>query len=260
MAPVVTFETPENIAVSYPLAGPGTRFIAFVFDGFIILVSLLILYLIAVILGLTLLSPDRQSMGLSSAVLVSGLTVITGFIFIAYFGVCEWLMNGVTPGKSAMRIRVVMADGFSLSFTGVLLRSLFRLIDVIPVFWVVPVVSQREQRLGDMAGGTIVISEMPLPLHTIRTQLAQRPVEDARFTFTGPQLLALSASDLQAIELFLERKERLNVSHRLQLSERLVGALERKLDVLESVFPADRERFLEDLMAAHARKESRDVA
>lgn len=261
MSPVVTFETPENIPVSYPLAGPGTRFIAFIFDTFIILVSLVILVLISLIV--VLLAGDTGSgLGIpfSEDVVISGLIVFIGFVFIGYFGVSEWLMNGVTLGKSAMRIRVVMADGFSLSFTGVLIRTLFRLIDVIPVFWVVPVVTAREQRFGDLAAGTIVVSESPAPMQTVRAQLAEHPAPEAQFEFAGPQLAALTPAEVEAVELFLVRRDALQPEHRASVAERLAQALITRMGYTNAVEPEEHEPFLEDALAAYARKESRDVA
>jgi uncharacterized RDD family membrane protein YckC len=263
VSPVVTFETPENIPVSYPLAGPGTRFIAFIFDAFIIFVSIVTLVLILVILALSFGQQAAEAgvgVNMPGAVAAAIATVVMGFIFIAYFGVCEWFMNGATPGKAAMRARVVMADGFSLSFTGVLLRNIFRLIDIIPLLWVVPVVTQREQRFGDMAAGTIVVSEIPLPMHTVRGQLAARPAGDALFVFSPAQSAALTEADVEAMELFFERRDRLHPTHRIQIAERLVQAVALKLDLAQDIFPADRERFLEDLLAAYARKEARDIA
>ena len=260
MSPVVTFETPENIPVSYSLAGPGTRFIAFIFDTFIIVVGLLIVLLIAVIVGLLFTDAIARAIPFSGAVIQSALTIFVGFVFIGYFGVSEWLMHGVTVGKSAMRIRVVMADGFSLSFTGVLLRSLFRLIDIVPFLWVVPVVTAREQRFGDMAAGTIVISEMPLPIHTIRTQLAGRPASEAAFEFSASQIAMLRPAEVETIEMLLERRDGMAYAHRAHLAARLVAALSRRLGLVEAVAAPDHERFLEDLLAAYARKESRDVA
>lgn len=258
MSPVVTFETPENIPVSYPLAGPGTRFIAFIFDTFIILVGLLILFLVSLIL--VLVFADANAMPFSGDVVIAGLTVFVGFVFIGYFGVSEWLMNGVTIGKAALRIRVVMADGFSLSFTGVLVRTLFRLIDVIPLLWVVPVVTAREQRFGDMAGGTIVVSEVPAPMHAVRTQLAERPVSEADYVFSATQLAAMTPEEVEAIETFLVRRDALIPEHRRDLAARLTTALSTRIGYSEPLGSSDHERFLEDLLAAYARKESRDVA
>lgn len=259
MSPVVTFETPENIPVSYPLAGPGTRFIAFIFDMFIMIVSLAMVFLLATIVVL-LLADTGGPVNLSGSVVMSALIVFAGFVYLGYFGMSEWLMNGMTIGKAAMRIRVVMADGFSLSLTGVLLRTLFRLIDVVPLLWVVPVVSVREQRFGDMAGGTIVISEMPLPMHTIRTRLAERPAAERKFAYSAAQVAMLIPAEAEAMEMFLERRHDMETGHRLQLAARLVDALSGKLALVDPVLPPDREPFLEDLLAAYAHKESREVA
>lgn len=76
-----------------------------------------------------------------------------------YFGLSELLMRGQTIGKRQMNIRVVKADGFALDPMGVLIRTIFRLVDQIPFLWIVPVVSSRQQRFGDMAARTLVVAE-----------------------------------------------------------------------------------------------------
>jgi uncharacterized RDD family membrane protein YckC len=53
----------------------------------------------------------------------------------------------------------VKADGFALDPMGVLIRTIFRLVDQIPFLWIVPVVSSRQQRFGDMAARTLVVAE-----------------------------------------------------------------------------------------------------
>lgn len=257
MEETVRFETPETVVVSYRLAGPGTRFIAFFFDMLIIAIAYLILAL-AFGLGMILLGPEfRQEVApyiIAMIFIVSG-----GFALILYFALFEWLMHGQTPGKRASNIRVVMDGGFSLSFGGVAIRNIFRLIDTIPLLWIVPVVTPKTQRLGDLVAGTIVVAEEPGRVNPLREVLAARPIEQSRFLFSGDQLARLRPVDVQAVELFLERRPALHPQHRLTLLRKLVRGLTTRLQVVEPVTDDEGERFLEDLLGAYGRREAREV-
>lgn len=70
-------------------------------------------------------------------------------------------MNGQTIGKKAMKIRVLNMNGSNPTYSQYFIRWLLRLID----FWmgwgivefICVVASQKNQRLGDLAAGTIVV-------------------------------------------------------------------------------------------------------
>lgn len=255
MTDTVRFETPENIAVTYRLAGAGTRFIAFFFDTLLIFFGFVTVGLVATI-TLLLTSPTSDL-----APYVAALIFLIGFGFanIAYYGLFEWFTRGHTPGKRLMGIRVVMDEGFSLTFTGVVIRNIFRVLDIIPILWIVPVVTRKTQRFGDMVAGTIVVSEQPVPGAALREAMAARRPEEIQFTFTGEQLGRLRDEDVRALEMFLERRPRLHPEHRALVAQRLVRGLGTRLEL--PIMPTDqeRERFLEDLLAAFARREAREL-
>jgi len=82
-------------------------------------------------------------------------------IVIAYFTGFEAVF-GATPGKALLRLQVVMLDGGRPSFGAILMRNVLRLVDVLPVFYIVgALVAQstlHEQRVGDIVAGTIVVA------------------------------------------------------------------------------------------------------
>lgn len=257
MHDIARFETPENIAITYRLAGPGTRFVAFLFDSLLIFVALVLVFIALVVLAVVTESTMFDVAGLA-AILV--FTIGVGFVNIAYYGVFEWFMNGQTPGKRLARIRVVSDGGFSLTFSGVVIRNVFRLIDVIPLLWVVPVVTRKMQRFGDIVAGTIVVTEQTGRVNPIREILATRPASDAVFTFSPDQLRALRTIDVDAVERFLERRGVLHIDHRAALAERLTRGLVRRLQPSVPPNADERERFLEDVLAAYARRETRELS
>ena len=78
----------------------------------------------------------------------------------AYFILFEAFF-AATLGKMVMGLRVVKADGSPYSWSSVIVRNLLRFIDALPVFYLIGLitvaVSKRNQRLGDMAAGTLVV-------------------------------------------------------------------------------------------------------
>lgn len=142
--------TPEGIVFSQLLAGPVTRFLAWVVD-------LACVLMMVIILGQLLTLLQLISMNLAGAIYALGYFVIS----IGYGILCEWLWRGQTFGKRLLRLRVVDAEGLRLQFNQIVVRNLLRCVDSLPLFYVVGGVacwlSPKCQRLGDLAANTIVI-------------------------------------------------------------------------------------------------------
>ncbi len=123
------------------------------------LVDVLLLGLVFVLLGV-ITGGAHSSSSSASVTLGAGGTVI--FVLIAgiyYFG-CE-STAGQTIGKRLVGIRVRSDDGTPARTRGVAIRTILRIIDVLPLLYLVGFVAMmatgvRRQRLGDLAGRTIV--------------------------------------------------------------------------------------------------------
>jgi len=123
------------------------------------LVDVLLLGLVFVLLGV-ITGGAHSSSSSASVTLGTGGTVI--FVLIAgiyYFG-CE-STAGQTIGKRLVGIRVRSDDGTPARTRGVAIRTILRIIDVLPLLYLVGFVAMmatgvRRQRLGDLAGRTIV--------------------------------------------------------------------------------------------------------
>ena len=77
------------------------------------------------------------------------------------------VMNGQTPGKRLLKLRVIREDGRPITLWEAIARNLLRIFDAVPGF-VFPVysvglisifMSRRDQRIGDLFAGTVVIRE-----------------------------------------------------------------------------------------------------
>jgi uncharacterized membrane protein SpoIIM required for sporulation/uncharacterized RDD family membrane protein YckC len=155
-------ETPEHVAIGFDLAGPGSRFAAFLVDGVIIFLALLAIiittFIIAILVVPTILGP---------ATLAGGL-LLSFALFWGYFVFYEGFREGQTPGKRRLGLRVVQEGGYPLTLRGAAVRNLMRVIDVQPLpSWLLGgafiMLHPRAQRLGDIAAGTIVVRERRVP-------------------------------------------------------------------------------------------------
>jgi uncharacterized RDD family membrane protein YckC len=78
-----------------------------------------------------------------------------------YYSIPE-VYSGQTLGKRIMGLQVIMVNGRPLSGRAVVLRTLGRIVDVLPVFYLVGWIAMRgphtpPQRLGDRLAGTTVV-------------------------------------------------------------------------------------------------------
>jgi hypothetical protein len=87
--------------------------------------------------------------------------LVTFLITWSYFILLEWLWQGQTVGKRMYGLRVIGEDGSPASFTAILVRNLARVVDFLPSFYglglLTVIISPRSQRLGDLAAGTYVV-------------------------------------------------------------------------------------------------------
>jgi uncharacterized RDD family membrane protein YckC len=257
------FETPENVHVQYEPAGLGTRFLAWFVDQ-IVVWTLLFVFVVALLVvgisfGFVWSSFDEDGDAAQVRLYFVGLvTLVWGLGSFCYFGCCEFFLRGQTIGKRLSGIRVVKANGFQLDAASILLRNLFRVIDHLPPMWVIPVVSRRSQRAGDMVAGTVVVADAPVQLSGVREALSKRSAADAQFRFNHSLLKRLSAGDFAAIERVLDRFPDLPNDQKQQLLDTYTEQIAKKLDI--ELPPAQqRLRFLEDLFAAELRKRDRSV-
>jgi uncharacterized RDD family membrane protein YckC len=148
----VSVTTPEGVTFALTPAGPIARFVAWAVD----LASISVV-LIAMNLAVTLTS--LVSMDVARAVGIISFFVVS----LGYAIVCEWRYKGQTIGKRLLLMRVVDAQGLRLQLSQVVIRNILRLIDSLPLGYLVGgiscMVSRRSQRLGDIAANTMVIRE-----------------------------------------------------------------------------------------------------
>jgi uncharacterized RDD family membrane protein YckC len=147
-------ETPENVRLTFRLAGPGTRMGAYAID---LVIRVFVIYALWIAVGM--LVPFLDVSGLPIGVMLVGLFLVDW----GYGCLFEGFWSGRTPGKWAAGLRVIKEGGYPIGFYDALLRNLLRAADALPVFYgaglVVMLATRRMQRLGDLLAGTLVVRE-----------------------------------------------------------------------------------------------------
>jgi uncharacterized RDD family membrane protein YckC len=147
--------TPEAVVLEFPTASVGSRGVAKLLD---------LLAQGATLFGLILLIGVLNN-GLPGGVTVALVIFVVFGVLFLYPLVMETLTRGKTIGKMAMGLRVVTVEGAPIRFRHALLRDLLLLVElfIFPPGGALAVicilVSPRDQRLGDMVAGTLVIRE-----------------------------------------------------------------------------------------------------
>jgi uncharacterized RDD family membrane protein YckC len=150
----LSIHTPEGVTFALRLAGPVVRFLAFFTDVFCILTITKIVNIFGSLLGV-----------ISQDISVAFSVLSYFFVSLCYGFILEWYMNGQTLGKRLFKLRVMDAQGLTLSFNQVVIRNLLRFVDALPGLYLVGGIAllftKKSQRLGDLAANTIVVWSPP---------------------------------------------------------------------------------------------------
>jgi uncharacterized RDD family membrane protein YckC len=220
----ITIATPEGLDVDLVLAGLGSRFIARLIDSLIQFGTILALVIVSA----------RLHNGWVDAVLI----VINFAVFFVYDIVFELFGSGRTPGKRSVGLRVVRNGGQPVGFVASAVRNLLRLVDLLPTLYLVGtisvIVTAHNQRLGDLAAGTIVVRERAQPSQAASWVAWSRPTvpPDA---VAGWDVSAISPAEVAAVRAFLDRRLTLPPDVRARIGYDLAVRLGSKV----SGIPAD---------------------
>ena len=149
----ININTTQNVLITYAPAGVGPRLLATLLDS---LFKIAFVFLCIFIAGLSGLfnNPDE--------LLIVILAVLFFIPLVFYNLLMEQFFNGQSLGKKIMKIKVVKLDGTQPQFGAYLIRWVLRIIDINLFNGVIALLTvaltEKSQRLGDMAAGTTVIS------------------------------------------------------------------------------------------------------
>jgi uncharacterized RDD family membrane protein YckC len=197
---VYPVETPDGIALAIRPSGPVLRAAAWMIDAMIRSGLIIIM-----IIGLSFL----DSIGF--ALMLIGWFLINWWYPVLF----EVLAHGATPGKKALGLTVINADGTPVGWGPAIVRNLLRQIDFLPFFYTAGLVTmlcnRRFQRLGDLAAGTVVIYVARPP--SVQADIPDGPAE--------PPPLSLDPAQQQALLSFGERSRLLNPERSCELANLL---------------------------------------
>lgn len=258
-------ETPERVPLEFALASIGNRFLAVAIDHFIQYLSIFLISWFALSLAGSgfnevVDAPDRLFTEMPKWT-IAVLIVVLFLIFAGYFIAFEWLWNGQTPGKRLLKLRVIRDDGRPLTLWEAIARNLLRIGDAVPGF-IVPIysvglivifLSGRDQRLGDIFAGTVVIRERTDEAPTFAETFSSRVTDVA---FTRVQKISgikanvdkLTEREVEVVETFLRRRWDLTDRQRSWMAWRIALPIMYKLKPAYNADDFTYEGFLEEIL------------
>lgn len=256
---ILVIETPERVPLHFALASIGNRFLACAIDH-----ALQVLAIILMVIAFTIIanySDVADQLSNAPKWVKAVLIVIVFLIFSGYFAFFEWIWNGQTPGKRWLKLRVIREDGRPVTFWEAVVRNFLRVVDMQPTlgfpFYSLGLISvfmsARDQRLGDMAAGTVVVREREAEAPAF-AQVFASPVSDPalRRSFKPVDFVAelsvLTESEISVVETFLRRRWDLAEMARQWMAWRVALPLMYKLRPTYDLPTFTYEGFLEELL------------
>ncbi len=262
----LTIETPEQVAIRFPIAGIGSRFLAVLADT---VVQILAYFVIFLLIFLILTSAPRVNGFILSRMgdkwIIAAIILFYFLLYWGYYTLFEAFWNGQTPGKKLCRLRVIRDSGRQITLFESMTRNLIRVVDAFPSFYAVGIVTmlcnRRNKRLGDFAAGTLVVHERA-PEPALWSGTASRTITAGAFSpvaappaplvdpnavdLPADAVARLTADDLNVIDHFFARAIDIDIPRRHALAERLAQQMTAKMGIAlpEGVTP---ERMLESV-------------
>lgn len=186
----VSVRTTQNVVIDYPVASLGDRILAYFIDALIIIAYFIVC---VILIGFA---------EIGSVAIIISLITIPVFLYHLMF---EIFMNGQSPGKRQMNIKVVRLDGTPATIGNYVIRWLMRIIEIDilsgAMAMVVIVINGKGQRLGDIAAGTTVVKLVEQKAVTAKEVFT---LTDENYVPVFQQVIQLNDNDIELIQQALE--------------------------------------------------------
>ncbi|MBI2731100.1 MAG: RDD family protein [Sphingobacteriales bacterium] len=249
----IKISTPFNIDLDFELAEFHKRMLAYFID---------LIILIVYSWGIREFLYSALGINFNESALGADILIVS-IPMLLYPLICEVSFNGQSPGKKALGIRVMSIEGgephigqyimrwifrvfewplvFGIVFPGFMI--LFQVISVLffgVVVTIIIAITKNNQRLGDMAAGTVVINtRIKSSIHdTIFLEVSQKD-----YKVIYPDVMLLSDRDINTIKSILNNT---NKKQGIEMAYRVAYKIQQALKINSSQEPID---FLEQLMA-----------
>lgn len=198
-----TIRTLDNVPLELPLAGVASRGLAFAIDSVLLaaISAVWLIVIMAVTAGVGLAVGWIWGFGLLGVFLLQW----------GYFVFFEIRMRGGTPGKAALKLRVVSAQGGTPSPSALVIRNVLRMFPDMLVGVILMAVDPMSRRAGDRLAGTLVIHEGEERGGLVLGRIPQG--------WGGPEVAV--------VEAYLERAAMLDSAASMELGRRIYHWIER---------------------------------
>lgn len=231
----IEITTTQNVIIEYELATTIDRSVAFIIDALIIsFFGLCTFYFLQLFFD--------DSNGISY--------IVISLVSVFYHLFFEVFLNGQSPGKMIMGIKVVKINRAHVSFYDYLMRWALRSVELIGSLGSIAVLfssaSKKGQRIGDILADTSVIKINKNSIFSLNRLKKLQNKELQSFTPKYPLLKHLSDADMLIIKEVIERKSKHNnLAHHEALNE-ACDHLQELLQIDE--IPANKVTFLNEIM------------
>lgn len=183
----IQIQTVQNIDIEYELASLGDRYVACLLDYFVIIAYA---FLMLLIIGEYLAS-------------LSWITYVIIYLPVLFYHlICEIALQGQSIGKYLMKLKVVKIDGTQASIGSYILRWILRSVDITLTFGglatLSSIITPYGQRIGDLAGGTTLVSLKTRD--NLAFQLFDPVFQQEDYTITFDTVTNLTDQDIQLIK------------------------------------------------------------
>jgi len=235
--------TTQNVGIEYVSASVMHRVVAAVIDTMVMAFALF---------GVILMF-NEVLLSLAGDWSIVAFALVYGMI-LAYPLIMEWMLDGRTIGKRVMQTRVVRLDGRQATFGAFFIRWLLGLLEIMSSFgslaFVTALLSKNQQRLGDMAAGTVVVRE-PKPVTLDELMLSVQ----ADGTVIYPAARFLTEDEVETIRqvLLSARSGGVDAARALELMWTTAEALQQRMGAGAITQPFEfLSQVLESYQASHS--------
>ena len=244
----LTINTTQNIEIDFKAASVGERMLAFILDTLFKILYLIVFYYIDHVFKLS-------NYFMSDMWSFNAYWIIVSIPIIFYSFIFELVLQGLTPGKMILGIKVIKIDGYQATAVDYFVRWILRVLDVVVSNGVVAVFSiiftDKSQRLGDIFAGTTVISTKERI--NISTTIFQEVEQE--YIPLLPQVIRLSDADIGVVkEIYLKYK----TSQDFSLIKALARKLESELDIDKGKLAMNNQEFVELVLKDYSHYTSKE--
>ncbi|APY11686.1 RDD family protein [Seonamhaeicola sp. S2-3] len=216
--------TTQNVNINFTAASVGERILAYVIDWIIKIAYIIVTYQLI----FNWFKVDELVRGMDNW---SQAAIYVSFYLpvIFYTLIFESILDGQTLGKRILKIQVVKIDGYQASLADFVIRWFFRIVDLNIMSGVVALIaiimSDKNQRLGDMTAGTSVISLKN------KVNISHTILEDLKEDYvpTYPNVIKLSDNDARIIkDTFIRAKASKDYPTLIKLRKKIIEVVEIK--------------------------------